>query len=83
MLLDAGADVNASEEARIGNTPLRDVADTCSLEVASMLIAAGADPRIAGWLQLTALHKAESRRDEEGQRVYALLKKIADRLDGP
>jgi len=81
ILLDAGADVNANQEARIGNTPLRDVADTCSLAVATVLVDAGADPRIPGWMQLTALHKAESRRDEEGRRVYALLKTVADRLD--
>jgi ankyrin repeat protein len=81
ILLDAGADVNANEEAHIGNTPLRAVADTCSFAVATVLIEAGADPRIPGWMQLTALHKAEERTDEEGQRVYALLKKVADHLN--
>jgi ankyrin repeat protein len=80
MLLEAGADVNAHEEARIGNTPLRDVADECSLAVATLLVDAGADPRIPGWMQLTALHKAEARKDPEGQRLYALLKSVADRL---
>jgi len=40
------ADVNANEETRIGNTPLRDVADECSLAVATLLIG-GAD-RAAG-----------------------------------
>ena len=80
VLMEAGADVNAHEEARIGNTPLRDVADECSLAVATLLVEAGADPRIPGWMQLTALHKAEQRRDQEGQRVYALLKGVADRL---
>jgi hypothetical protein len=81
VLLDAGADVNANDKPRIGNTPLRDVADQCSLAVATLLVEAGADPRIPGWMQLTALHKAESRKDEEGQRVYALLKRVADRLN--
>ena len=80
VLLEAGADVNANEEARIGNTPLRDVADKCSLAVATLLVDAGADPRIPGWMQLTAVHKAKERKDQEGQRVYALLKSIADRL---
>jgi hypothetical protein len=41
---------------------------------------ARADPRIPGWMQLTALEKAEERQDEEGQRVYSLLKRIAGRL---
>jgi hypothetical protein len=57
------------------------VAAECSLAVAQLLVDAGADPRIPGWMQLTALHKAEGRRDEEGQRVYALLKKATDRLN--
>ena len=80
VLLEAGADVNACEEARIGNTPLREVADECSLAVATFLVDSGADPRIPGWMQLTALHMAEKRKDQEGQRVYALLKSVADRL---
>jgi len=81
LLLEAGADVNAHEEARIGNTPLREVAGTCSLAVATFLVDSGADPRIPGWMQLTALHQADKRKDPEGQRVYALLKTVADRLD--
>ena len=80
VLLEAGANVNANEEARIGNTPLREVADECSLAVATLLVDSGADPRIPGWMQLTALHKAEERKDQEGQGVYALLKSAADRL---
>ena len=80
-LLEAGADVNANEEARIGNTPLRGVAGECSLAVAALLVESGADPRIPGWMQLTALDKAAKRQDQEGQRVYALLKSVADRLD--
>jgi ankyrin repeat protein len=80
-VLEAGADVNANDEARIGNTPLRAVAEECSLAVAAVLVDAGADPRIPGWMNLTALHQAEGRQDEEGQRVYALLKRVADRLN--
>ena len=80
-LIDAGADVNAADEARIGNTPLRSVAAECSLAVAQALVEAGADPRIPGWMGLTALHKAAERQDEEGRRVYALLKTVAARLD--
>jgi hypothetical protein len=68
------------EDARIGNTPLRDVADACSLAVATFLVDSGADPRIPGWMQLTALHKTKERKDQDGQRVYALLKSVADRL---
>ena len=77
LLLDAGANVNAVEEEKIGNTPLREVAATCSLEIATLLIDAGADPRIPGWMQITALHQAERRDDPDGRRVYALLKSAA------
>ena len=80
VLLETGANMNAHKEARIGNTPLRNVADECSLAIATLLVDSGADPRIPGWMQLTALDKAEERRDQEGQRVYALLKGVADRL---
>lgn len=83
VLLEAGADVNAHEEARIGNTPLREVAAECSLAVARFLVDSGADPRIPGWMQLTALHMAERRKDQEGQRVYALLRSVADRFRDP
>ena len=80
LLLEAGADVNAHDASRIGNTPLGEVAATCSLPVAELLIDFGADPRIPGWMQLTALHKAKARKSDEGRRVYALLKAAAARL---
>lgn len=81
LLLQAGADVNAHDEARIGNTPLRKVASNCSLAVAMFLVDSGADPRVPGWMQLTAVHQAERRKTPEGQGVYALLKTVADRVD--
>jgi Ankyrin repeat len=61
----------------IGNTPLRDVAANCSFEVAKMLIDAGADPTIPGWMQITALHKAQERTTPEGVRVRQLLEEAA------
>ena len=79
-LIQSGADVNAHEESKIGNTPLREVADNCSYEIAKILIDAGADPTIPGWMQLTAIHKAEKRIKEEGVRVYRLLIEAAKRF---
>ena len=79
-LIQSGADVNAHEESKIGNTPLREVADNCSYEIAKILIDAGADPTIPGWMQLTAIHKAEKRKKEEGVRVYRLLIEAAKRF---
>ncbi|MBF0386862.1 MAG: ankyrin repeat domain-containing protein [Candidatus Omnitrophica bacterium] len=58
LLIASGADVNAHDVSRIGNTPLREVAATCSYEMAKLLIDLGANPTIPGWMQLTALHQA-------------------------
>ena len=78
-LLAAGADVNAHDERVIGNTPLGDVAGHCSFEVAKVLIDAGADPTIPGWMQITALHRAQERKRPEGVQVLQLLEAAADK----
>lgn len=80
LLLASGADVNAHDERVIGNTPLREVADTCSFEVAKILIDAGADPTIPGWMQITALHKVRERKQPEGLLVRQLLENAAKRF---
>ncbi len=73
LLLSAGADINAHDESRIGNSPLGEVAGKCSFAVAQALVAAGADPTIRGWMQLCALDRAKERKKEEGKQVYELL----------
>lgn len=80
LLIDSGASVNAHDERVIGNTPLGEVAGSCSYEVAKLLIDSGADPRIPGWMHLTALHKARQRKRPEGLRVCQLLEQSAKRL---
>ena len=79
-LLASGANVNAHDERVIGNTPLREVADNCSFEVAKILVDAGADPTIPGWMQITALHQARERKRPEGVQVRQLLEDAAARL---
>jgi len=81
MLLDSGANVNAHDERVIGNTPLGEVAGNCSLSVAKLLIGSGANPTIPGWMQLTALHKAQERKRPEGLRVAQLLEQAARKFD--
>jgi len=81
-LIAAGADVNAHEEERIGDTVLKHVAQTCSLELAKILLDAGADPTIPGWMQLTALDKSVNREAFEGPDVHRLLLEAA-RLRNP
>jgi ankyrin repeat protein len=73
FLIEAGADVNARDEARIGDTALGEVAGNCSYEMARLLVDAGADPSIRGWMQLNALDQAKRRKRADGPRVYALL----------
>jgi ankyrin repeat protein len=73
VLLAAGADVNAQEQSTIGNTPLAGIAGKCSLALAKLLVNAGADPTIRGWMQLNALDRARERKDGDGPEVYKLL----------
>lgn len=80
MLLSSGADVNAHDERVIGNTVLREVASSCSFDVAKILVDAGADPTIPGWMMLTALHKSAERKKPEGVRVHQLLLEAARRF---
>jgi ankyrin repeat protein len=80
VLIDAGADVNIRDESRITNTPLADVAATCSLKMAEFLLSAGADPTIRGWMQLNALDRAKDRKNGDGPEVYQLLLKAAKKL---
>ena len=80
FLLSVGADVNAHNEATIGETPLGEVAATCSFEIADLLVKAGANPIIPGWMQISALHRAQKRKKEEGQRVYKLLLEVSNKV---
>ena len=80
LLLASGANVNAHDERVIGNTVLRDIASNCSFEVAKLLIDAGADPTIPGWMLLTALDKSQERKKPEGVRVHELLENAARRF---
>jgi ankyrin repeat protein len=80
-LIEAGANVNANDEKRIGDTPLGRIADTCSFEVAEILVSAGADPTIPGWMGMTALDHSKRRSDPEGHKVHELLFETAKRLN--
>jgi len=80
LLLASGADVNAHDERVIGDTVLRAVASNCSFDVAKILVDAGADPTIPGWMLLRALDKSEERKKPEGVRVHQLLFQAARRF---
>jgi ankyrin repeat protein len=79
-LIEHGADVNARHEPSLGNTPLAEVAATCSHVIAKVLVDAGADPTIPGWMQLTALDRARKRKRGDGPAVHELLMRAAARV---
>jgi hypothetical protein len=67
----------------IGNSPPGDVAESCSLRIARLLVEAGADPTIPGWMQLTALDRAADRKRGDGPHVYEPLRYAAIRRGRP
>lgn len=87
MLIDAGADVNAFDEIHAGtNALLEAVKRGGSYEMVALLVNAGADPTIPGFMGITAL--SEARRcvkfstpsKEEALKVFALLEEAAKNL---
>jgi ankyrin repeat protein len=74
FLLEHGADVNAHDEARSGDTALHDAASSGTYEMVKLLMDAGADPTIEGWMRLTPLDKASSRTDELKDSILHLLR---------
>lgn len=84
-LIEAGADVNAFDEPRIGNTALREIADLGSYEMIELLVQEGADPTIPGWMGISALDLARRRvgkksrkfSKEENLKILALLEETA------
>jgi ankyrin repeat protein len=78
-LIEAGADVDRHHEERIGETVLGEIAGNCSLEMATILVDAGADPTIPGWMGITALDTSAKRKKPEGKEVHRLLCDAAKR----
>lgn len=79
LLPSKGADVNAHNQPRVGNTPIAACAQTCSFEKASLFRNAGADPTIRGWMSLNALDRVRGRGRGDGPRVRDLLEQIASK----
>jgi ankyrin repeat protein len=75
FLIEAGADVNAHDEQRIGNTAINEVAGDGSFTMIEVLLNAGANPNIRGWMQLNALDRARSRNRTPA--IYTMLELAA------
>jgi ankyrin repeat protein len=77
LLIESGANVNAVNVCKIGNTALREVVGDGNIEVIETLLRAGADPYIPGWMQMSAIDKAKSQwenvKSERGQKILELL----------
>lgn len=52
VLIDAGSDVNAHDEARAGDPALRRAIDEQNVEMVELLLRSGADPTVPGWMQV-------------------------------
>lgn len=83
-LLESGADINANEEEKIGETPLGHVAASCTYEMAEFLINHGANPTISRWMQITALDRTKERKKMKAKKflncyLKQLLKSIISR----
>jgi ankyrin repeat protein len=57
-LLSARANPNAHDAGRIGNTALREAVRGGHVEVVALLLRAGGDPTIPGWMALSAADQA-------------------------
>lgn len=82
FLQEAGADVNAHNAPHIGDTALRLAAENGTLEMVELLLNAGADPTIPGWMALTALDKARDRKRGEGPAISEKMEQAARRSRG-
>jgi ankyrin repeat protein len=78
LLIAAGADVNAHDARRIGNTALNEVAGDGAFEMIEVLLEAGADPTIRGWMDLNALDRARYRRRSPA--IYTMLEQAAQKF---
>lgn len=66
LLIESRADINACDVTHIGNTVLREVIEEAIPSLVAQLLAAGADPTIKGWMQLSAVDKAIERYESQG-----------------
>jgi len=74
MLLDAGADPNVDVGPhRIRDTPVAHAAMHASVQMVETLLDAGADPTLPGWMQLTAIHRAQQRGSGDGEQMLKIM----------
>ena len=80
VLLRQGADVNANDDARIGETPLALAVRGDHGGLVRLLLESGADPDINGWMGLTARIRANRRTDAVGREIREALDRCSKKL---
>lgn len=78
-LIQQGANVNAHDEATIGEAPLSLAVRRDYPQMVELLLAHGADPDITGWMGNTARMRAQRRKDEDGKAIAALVQRSQPR----
>jgi ankyrin repeat protein len=77
VLILRGADVNGHDVEHAGDSPLSEAVQSGFEEMVDLLISAGADPSVAGWMWLTPFDRAQSRVEtdptEVNRRILACL----------
>jgi ankyrin repeat protein len=75
LLLSKGANVNAHDFERAGDSPLAVAARGEYPEMVELLLTHGANPDIPGWMAITARLRAKQRKDENGEKILALIER--------
>lgn len=73
VLLRHGADVNANDDATIGETPLALAVQGEHSKMVCLMLESGADPDITGWMGSTARDHAGRRTDAAGREISEIL----------
>jgi ankyrin repeat protein len=80
FLIDAGSDVNAHNEPRIGDSALHIAVEKGDLAMVELLLKAGANPKIEGWMRITPLDKARAGKRGDRPRILDLIEQAARRF---
>jgi len=75
FLIGAGANVNANDEERIGDSALAVAVKNGNDEMAQLLLDAGGDPLLPGWMMITPLDRAKMLNEPERGRMVGLLER--------
>ncbi|MBX3628054.1 MAG: ankyrin repeat domain-containing protein [Rhizobacter sp.] len=82
-LLENGAEVDAHQAELIGETALCQAARKSYPELVELLLKHGANPDLPGWMNISARIRAQDRKDEEGQKIAALIEKYKPSKPNP